>query len=284
MHKRIPLGFIRLDAGTVQIHAMHDFFLNHMFEKEGNWGILRLMVNIFLEEAKRQQPGLRVRLVKGEILVNTQYKYYLDTTNKAKTQDFRLEPLHGNTVFYCEFQNKARLDTPIKLRAADYQMLGIKQSKGKATRQIWFLAEDVEELLGGSSFASFVTRDEISGRAYPLDTSLMFISLTKLSEGNGTASELASFLLGTGKKIRCDKVKRISDAFKKNLKIFCKDKGVRTRMSVAEKYREEGREEGKEEGREEGIALGAVRVAELVNAGYTLDDAVKIVTGKNGSQ
>ena len=132
------------------------------------------------------------------------------------------------------------------------------------------------------------SRDENSGREYPLDTSLTFVSLTKLTEGNGTASELASFLLGDGKKIRCNKVKRIANAFIRCLKAFCMDKGVRTRMSLMEKYKDEGIaegialgiEQGREEGKELGIALGANRVAELVNAGYTIDEALKIATGQ----
>ena len=277
MYKRIPLGYIKLDIGTIEIHVMHDFFLNYTFEKKKNWRILRLVINIFLEELSRQRTDLSVQLVKGDILVKTQYKYYLDATNTAKSQDFRLESIDDNILFYCEFQNRARTRPPVKLRAIDYQTLSVKQGEGKATRQIWLLAEDVEELLGGSSFASFVIKDEISGRAYPIDTSLTFVSLTKLSEGKGTASELASFLLGTGKKIKCNKVRRISDAFRKSFREFCKDKGVRTRMSVAEKYRDEGIEQGIEQG----IALGVNKVAELIKAGYTIEDALKIASGES---
>ena len=275
MDKRIPLGHIKLDVGTKPIHAMHDFFLNYTFNKKENWGLLRLMVNIFLQELARQQPGVNVRLIKGDVSVETQYKYYLNILSTPKSQDFRIKPVYGSALYYCEFQNRANPKTPIKLQAADYQAQSIKHAKDKATRQIWFLAEDVGELLGGENFASFVTKDEISGRPYPLDTSLTFVSLTQLSRGNGTASQLASFLLGSGKKIRCSKVKRIANAFRRSVKLFCKDKGVRTRMSVAEKYREEGWEEGIEEG----ISIGVKRVAELVNAGYSVDDAIKIASG-----
>ena len=47
-------------------------------------------------------------------------------------------------------------------------------------------------------------------------------------------------------------------------------------MSIAEKYRLEGILEG----REEGIALGAARVVELVNAGYSPEDALRVVCGE----
>ena len=272
MHKRVPLGHIKLDIGTRPIHAMHDFFLNYTFENELNWGILRLIVNIFLKELARKHLNLQVKLAKGDVFVETQFKYYMDSTNTAKSQDFRLEPVDGNAIFYCEFQNRATTNPPIKLRAIDYQTLGIKHGRCKPTRQIWLLAEDVDELLCRSGFACFVTKDEISGSAYPLDTSLIFVSLTKLSEGRNEASELASFLLGKGKKIRSTRVKRISAVFKRSLKLFCKDKGVRTRMSVAEKYWEEGREVG--------IAEGVKRVAELISSGYAIEEALKIASGE----
>ena len=284
MHKRTPLGCIVLDAGRQPIHAMHDFFLNYTFKRKENWEVLRLILNIFLEEYAHRHPDSAIRLVEGEIEVETQYKYYLDLSNPAKSQDFRLTLVHGGTVYFIEFQNRAATDPPIIIRAPDYQVQGMKHCKGKATVQIWILAEDVNELLGGNSFANYVSADTVSGRPYPVGSGLAFISLTRLSESAGVAGELASFLLGKGKRIRSEEVRRIEAAFKKSLRAFCKNKEVRTRMSVAEKYRLEGmlegREEGREEGRVEGIALGAARVAELVSAGYTPEDALRIVCGE----
>ena len=280
MHKRTPLGHIELDAGRQPVHAMHDFFLNYMFNKEANWEVLRLILNIFLGEYARRHPGSAIPLIEGEIEVETQYRYYLDLGNPAKSQDFRISLVHGGTVYFVEFQNRASTDPPVVIRAPDYQVQGMKHCRGKTTVQVWLLAEDVGGLYGGGGFANYVSTDAVSGRPYPVSSSLAFVSLTALSGSGGVAGELASFLLGEGKRIKSDEVRRIKAAFMKSLRAFCKNKEVRTRMSVAEKYRLEGRLEGREEGREEGIAMGAVRVAELVSAGYTPEDALRVVCGE----
>ena len=142
MNRRIPLGHIELDAGKQPVHAMHDFFLNYTFSKKANWEVLRLMLNIFLGEYARLHPGSAIRPIEGEIEVETQYKYYLDIGNPAKSQDFRIDAVQCGTVYFGEFQNRASTVPPVKLRAPDYQVQGMKHCGGKPTVQVWLLAED----------------------------------------------------------------------------------------------------------------------------------------------
>ena len=285
MDKKIPLGHVELEDGPKAVYATNDLFLNFMFDKKENWETLRLVINIFLKEFNRQNPGAAVGLIKKkEILVETQYMYLLNAEQGKKVQDFKLDEISGNNLFFAEFQNSASSSPPVKARAMDYRALGTSHSPGKISTQIWLMAEDIKELLGGEDFASYSYRDSVTGRAYPVRSVIMFVSLQKLSKRKNAAGDLASFLLGKNKEIRSGEVKRISKAFKKCFKVFRKDKEVKNAMTYAEHWKMQARLEGREEGREEGIILAVLRTQELLKAGYSIEEALKIVLGENKKQ
>ena len=170
-------------------------------------------------------------------------------------------------------------------------MLSISQNPGKITNQIWLLADDVPKLLPNGAFSNFVPKDEVSGTVYPNASGIMFISLKRLSQENTVAGELASFLLGKTSEIKSEEVKQIADTLTKSCDEFCMDKGVKKSMSVAEELRMEGRLEGRLEGIEEGIQQGiqqgvkqgiqqgiqqaTAKLTELINAGLSVEDALK---------
>ena len=93
------------------------------------------------------------------------------------------------------------------------------------------------------------------------------------------AGELASFLLGKTNDIKSEEVKQIADTFKKSYEEFRNDKEVKRSMSVAEKLRMEGRLEGIEEGIQQGIKQAMAKLTELVNAGLSVEDALKEMNG-----
>ena len=97
MDKRTPLGHILLDSGEKPIYPTNDFFLNFMFDQQENWETLRLIVNIFFAEFNRQNPFAAVEPIKGEISIETQYLYFLHTTNRTKNQDFKIEEAPATT-------------------------------------------------------------------------------------------------------------------------------------------------------------------------------------------
>ena len=150
------------------------------------------------------------------------------------------------------------------------------------------MSENVKTLIPSGAFSNYVPKDEVSGAVYPNASGIMFINLKKLSQKNSVAGELASFLLGKTDVFVSKEVKQIADTFKKSCAEFCKDKGVKKSMSVAEKRRMEGLAEGLAEGRVEGRAEERANMlrelSELNRPGMSLDEALQIIRIGNMTQ
>ena len=291
MESKAPLGYIELDNGAKAVYVMNDLFLNYTFESEEHWEEFRLMVNMLIEPYFQKHPTTIVTLINGRLHLETQYKFYINTQNTTRNQDFRATEIDAEQFKYVEFQNRAQTKPPIEERALEYFVLGVGKSKGKIANQIWVLASDVEPVLQGETFMNYILKDESTNKIYPGTSGMMFISLTKLSKEKTPAGELALFLLGKLKNPVNEDVKRIADMFKKSFEAFKDDKEVKNTMSIAEKYRnegwidgmdagiakgrEEGREEGREKGREEGVSIGALGIIELIKGGLSPDEALR---------
>ena len=288
MQKRLPLGFIELRGERKPVYAFNDFFLNYTFDKKENWNTLRQIINILLEAYAAECPCTAFGPITDRIVVTTQFKHYMKYLNAPKKQDFELREVNLKKFTYVEIQGKARTKKPIENRAIEYSVLGINQNPGQISNQIWLLAEDVPHLLHGRVFANYLLREESNGEVYPNTSCIMFVNLKRLSDETTAAGELASFLLGRTNTIIAGKAKRISDVLKKSCKDFCKDKGVKKRMSIKEKWQEEawfdGEESGKQQGLQQGLQQGATRLAELIKNGMSVDDALNEVTGATVSQ
>ena len=279
MLPKTPLGHIMLNDGPKEIFAMNDLFLNFTFEKRENWEDFRLILNILFAAYQSQNPDTLVTLIDGDIHIETQYKFYINTQNTTRNQDFKLTETEANGVKYIEFQNRAITTPPIEVRAIDYFVLGIGQSQGKTANQIWLLASDTDTVLQEQTFMNYILKDESTNKVYPGTSGIMFISLTRLSENNSLAGELASFLLGKVVNPKNEDVKRIAKTFKMSFEAFKDDKEVKNTMTMAEKYRNEGwldgREAGREEGMEKGLNIGASKLAKLIRSGLSLDEALR---------
>ena len=278
MEARKPLGIIELETGLKEIFPTNDFFLNYMFDKPEYWEVLRNMVNIFVRKYKTQMPETKVCTIDGEIQVETQYSYYMGKINVSKNQDLKITELAPNMTFV-EVQNKASTKPPIETRAIEYLGLSLGHNSGKNITQIWILAEDVDSVLKGEIFANYVFKNEQTGESYPINTSLMFISLRKLAPWADECAELAQFLLGKNSLPTSETVKAIIKGFEKAFVEMKDDKEAKFGMSALDKYRLNYLEEGREEGREEGIEIGQLSTAkEMYKDGFTLEQIVKYVT------
>jgi len=287
---KTPLGFIELESGLMEVYAMNDLFLNFTFEKEENWETFRLIINILLEEYRRQNQPTIVTPIDGKIHIETQYKFYVNASNKNKTrnQDFRIDEIDSDRISYIEFQNKAMTRPPIEVRAAEYFGLGIGQNpEKKNANQIWLLASDADTVLQEKTFAHYILKDETTNNIYPGTSGIMFISLTKLSKEDNLAGELALLLLGRLSSPQNEDVKHIADAFSTSFETFKDDKEVKSTMTIIEKWlmqgwedgheagHEVGREEGLAEGLAEGLTEGANRIVELIKSGLSPDEALR---------
>ena len=283
MQKRFPLGFISIKGGRKPIYAFNDFFLNYTFHKKENWRTLRQIINILLEAYALEVTDTVLQPIADKIIVTTQFKHYMKDLNAPKRQDFEIKEVAVKKYTYVEMQGRARSKKPIEDRAVEYSVLGIGQNPGFISNQIWLLAENVEHLLHGGTFANYLLKEESSGVVYPNTSCIMFVNLQRLSCEGTAAGELASFLLGKTKTIKSGKIKKISNVFMKSCDEFCNDKGVKKRMSVKEKWQEEawfdGEEHGIQQGLQQGIQQGANKLAELIKTGLSVDEALKLVNG-----
>jgi len=289
MATKTPLGTIELESGTMDIYAMDDLFLNFTFENEENWEEFRLMMNILLEEYRKLNPTTLVTLMEGKIRIETQYKFYINAKKKNKTrnQDFKSDEVEKSKLKYVEFQNKATSKPPIPERAIEYFVLSIGNNPGKIINQIWLLALDAESVLQEETFMNYILKDEGTNKAFPNSSSIMFISLTKLSQQKNLAGELALFLLGKLTAPKSEEVKRIANTFSTSFEAFKDDKEVKNTMTIAEKYRnegwvdgmevgmEKGVEVGMEKGAEKGLNAGANKMFELIKSGLSPDEALR---------
>ena len=102
----------------------------------------------------------------------------------------------------------------------------------------------------------------------------MYVSLSKLSKEQSPAGELALFLLGKNVNPKSETVKKIVDTFKMSFDVFRTDKEVAKMLSL----RERGRDEGLIEGIPKGAAIGMARMLDLINKGYSPEEAFYMVS------
>ena len=280
---KIPLGYIDLETRAKAIYAMNDILLNHMFDNPENWETLRSIVNIFTIAYMLTAPSTTLTTVDGEIYVETQYKYLLNSNNATRAQDIKIA--NTEEVTFLEFQNKARTNPPVPERAVEYFGLGIGHNRGKIANQIWLLAENLDSVLGGQAFARYVLTNENTHEAHPTSSGILYISLSKLAQEKSTAGELAAFLLGRNFTPEDAQVQKIAKAFINGMDTFKTDKEVTAGMlSLLERGREEGLAEGEARGEARGEAKGTLsaldELLKLVSQGHTPEEASKIIRSK----
>jgi len=262
---KTPIGHIKLTDGVKAIYPMNDLFLMHMFSNPDNWEALKLTANLIIDAYKQKKPTSKLKPIEGSVNVITQYKYLLSTDGKTtKDQDIKAIEVSGSAT-YLEFQNRARINTPIEIRSVEYFGLGIGHSKGKLANQIWLLADDVDSVLHGNAFARYILKDEITDRDHPTASGIMYVSLIKLSNEQSPAGELASFLLGKITSPKDEAVAKIVNVFNASFIEFRDDKEVFRMLSL--------RDRGWYEGKDDTIE----RLEELQKDGYSFVDAMRIV-------
>ena len=278
--ERKPLGYVQLKTGEKPVLALHDVFLNFLFEREENWDYLRKMVNIFVNDYTQVNPTTQLKPIIGEIEVETQYRFLLDK-NKLRDQDIKIK---GNDITYVEFQNRATTNPPIEVRASEYFGLGLGHSKEKLSNQIWLLADDCENVLLGNAYTNYIMVDELTSTTYFKSSNLTFVSLTKVAEGQTEAGELSAFLLGSKiiEEISYENVKHIAQGFNSGFNVFKMDKEAIEAMTFKDRALAEGKAEGRAEGRVEGRVEGEERKAreitvEMVMEGFNDDVIAKLV-------
>jgi len=111
--------------------------------------------------------------------------------------------------------------------------------------------------------------DEVTDSEHPVTSGIMYVSLTRLSQEQSPAGELAAFLLGKNMNPTDEAVKKITDAFNTRFETFKDDKEVAMAISIADRYRHDGRAEGKTEIME--------RLAELQKESCSIVEALKIL-------
>jgi len=253
-----PLGYMTLINNTRKaIYPLNDFFINYTFYKKENWGHLRNLINIFLDayaEKYNRQDGFH--FINGDVVVETQYEYYITGETKQPTQDIKIDETENKGRTFVEFQNKSRTNPPIAIRASNYSGLAINEVQDDTkVSQIWLLAENDDDLLLRQAISNYRTREENTGAYYPRDLNIMFISLPRLAEENNIYGELSKLLMGMEVEELSIELKQIAEMFQREFENFKEDKEAVKRMTVLE----EKMEEAKLEGRAEGIAIGESR-------------------------
>ena len=282
--KGVPLGYVELPSGPKAIYPMNDIFLNYHYENPENWETLREIVNITVEAYQQINPVTLLEQILGLIEVQTQYKQVLEDGKTTREQDMRMVENLAKALVnftYVEFQNRANTKPPIPIRGEEYFGLAIGHARGQTANQIWFLAEDVEVVLHGKTFARYILKDEVTGTAYPTKSGILYVSLTKLSQESGTAGELASFLLGKLTNPTDERVKKIMASINGGFEKFKIEKDVVKVLSFRERWRNEdlleGEARGEARGKAEGKAEGISILAELIRNGHTLEEALAIL-------
>ena len=189
--------------------------------------------------------------------VVTQYQYFLNAKSSTRNQDFKIKELADNTVFV-EFQNRASTTPPVRVRSVEYFGLGIGHSKGNLANQIWFLAEDVKELLRGNTFARYVLKDENTNASPPHSSGILYVSLSQLAQQDDEAGQLAQFFLGREIANPGATVAAIMEVVENSFMDFKQDKEVEKAMTIKEHWEMEAAVRAEAEGRVKGMAEGRV--------------------------
>jgi len=271
MKNKTPLGYIELPTGPKAIFPMNDIFLNFTFENPIYWEALRLIVNIIIEAYKQAVTDTLLKPVTGTIEVKTQFKHFLDDGKTTRDQDLKMIEDKGNLTFI-ECQNKAITVPPIPIRSVEYFGLGIGHSRGKLANQIWLLAEDVDAVLQGKTFAHYILKDEETGHTHPSTSGILYVSMDKLSQENTPAGELAAILLGKEKSTEDKNVGRVIQALNASFDNFKSDKEVAFVYSLQERWANEARIEGIAEGKVKGVLEFALK---LIKRNRPIDEIVE---------
>jgi hypothetical protein len=270
-----PLGTVVLENSAISIYPMNDLFMSYTYDDEENWEALKTIVNTFIGEYRRKNPKTVLDLIKGDIVVETQYKYLLDKPDKSRRQDIRIVESDKN-VTYVEFQIKAKTEPLIEIRAFEYFTLGIRHKEGKTADQIWLLAENADSVLQGESIINYVTKSETDDKVYPSTSSMLFVSLQRLADEEGAVGELASLLLGRPTNPKDRDIEQVLRVINNSFTSFKGDKEVRKVLTFEERKINEGRvlereniekelEEIRYVERQEGKQEGAREILDLVS-------------------
>ena len=289
---KTPLGYVELPGGSKAIYPMNDIFLTYTFEDAAHWEALRIAVNLIIDAYIQANPATMVKPILGNIKVRTQFKHLLSTDGKT-TRDQDIKITEGDdSSSYIEFQNRANTNPPVEIRSVEYFGLGIGHSRGKIANQMWLLAEDVESVLHQGTFARYILSDEVTGNAHPNSSGIMYISLTRLSQEDSPAGELAQFLLGKISMYRFDEVRKIATAFNTSFDAFKADKEVARMLTLAERYIDEGEARGMAIGEARGEARGEAigeanilnKAKELQKSGLSAEDILRLLINESNKQ
>lgn len=289
---RKPLGYIQLpDSGLVRIDPMHDTFLNYAFERMENWNIPKGIVNILSEEYERVSTNKehKIPYITGDVIVETQYQFFLDSTNgknapTSRKQDIKISQIgdDNNDHVYVEFQNRSVTRPFLGDRALQYFGLGIGHNQEHKADQIWLLAEvshDIDaKLLNGAIFTNYIMKNE-NNTAFPNSSSITLVNLEKLSEQKNKAGELAVILLGKEVAVTHPEVEQIQNGLNKTFEIFKIDKEVQKMLTLQERAREQGFEDGREQGLEDGMEIAAKLISKLRNV--SIEDAYTMIVNEH---
>ena len=261
-----PLGYLDLESGPKPIYPMNDIFLNYTFDKAENWETLRMAVNIILSAFIESNPKTTMKTIGPILEVITQYQYFLNAKSSTRNQDFKVHEVAGDMVFI-EFQNSGFPSLPVRIRSVEYFGLGIGHNRGKLANQIWFLAEDISELLQGNAFARYVLKDEYTNANHPHSSGILYVSLRQLAKKAGDAGQLAQFFLGRTVESPSEVVAEIMTVVNSSFTAFKQDKEVESAMTIKEHWELEAKAEAKAEGRAEGEAALLEKLAAFIEKG-----------------
>lgn len=266
------LGYIELENTLKPIRPTNDIFINYMYLNEENWEDLRKIGNIFLRKYKLYCVGTKIQLIKGNITVETQYEFLLDPSKKRKPD---LKIIGEKQLTFMDIQNSATSHIPIPRRGVEYFGLEIGHANGKTVLHIWLLAEDIKNLTYGQPFKEYTIKAFDDNELFPYNAgSILFVNLKEIAKDTSKASQLAGVLLGTNKNPTDKDVRSILNNFKTNFSKFSADKGVKERMTVADKYIEMGMEQGIAQGREQ---KATTTVLKLFKKGFGISEISEIV-------
>ena len=296
--KRIPLGHVDVPSGKVAVFPTNHVFLTYTFDRREYWEALRLIVNVFVAEYRRQAPASRLRMVSGKITVETEYKHlFSDDIRRAKEQDIRMAD-GDEDVTFVEFHNAVSSPLAVGERSADYFAHGIIKCRGRKANQVWVLAETVDSLLKGASIKRYVLKDETGDDLHPVESGIMYVDLKKLARRNCPAGELASFLLGYRVGPKYGAVRKVARMIRKSFNKFRKEKEGNRMLNALEKTVEEavikaeakaaarGEAKGEARGEARGRALGeakkaeemAKKLKELQQLGLDANEILRVLT------
>jgi len=294
-----PLGYIELPTGKKSIFPMNDVFTNYTFENPKNWKVLRDIANIYTEFYISFFPKTTMQLITKRFMVKTQYKHFLEEERKTRNQDLRIiefiddakieyEALDEKYFKHALFHALTYIELQISpygipVRSTGYFGLAIGYSRGKPVNQIWLLANDVEDVLHGETFARFQLIDEKDGTLHPCNSGILYVSLQKLSEQKDTrVGQLSALLLGKITEPEDEVVKQIAVALTESFETFKQEKDVVNVLTLLERGKAEGLAEGEAMGEAKGIAKGkaegidnTLRIAKALMRGCAPEDVAK---------